>query len=73
MTWLDDSQVQWVYSQVQKAKSAKKRVIFTSHHQLFTSASTVGQNASTRAFPSVNTRLHQQLAGVINDIDIWFW
>ncbi len=72
MTYLNEEQAAWVLSRAQKAVADGKRIILTSHHQLFTSASGVGKNSSG-VYPSVNTRLYAQLQTIIPSVDLWFW
>jgi hypothetical protein len=67
MTWLEDSELAWHKRKIESAEG--RRTILLSHHQLFSAFSAIGKEGDR----SVNTSLEAQLAGVLGQVEAWFW
>lgn len=65
-TFLEDAEVAWLKDKITTKNG--RRTLLLSHHQLYTGF----KEEEIEGHP-INQKLYEQVAGVLPDVDIWFW
>lgn len=66
MTFLEDSEAEWVRDKVKNADGRK--TILLSHHQLFTTFEDIGAKGNR-----INQSLQKQLGDILPQVTAWYW
>ena len=67
MPYIENEELLWHYKRIECAKNKNRKIIFLSHHPLFSN------NDKNDLENYLNTKLVKQFNNYINDIDVWFW
>ena len=72
MPILQDSELEWVKDKVDKALSKNKKIIFISHHQLFSLKEPFYKDQG-KTILSFNENLLNQLGDIVPKLTAWYW
>ena len=69
MTSVNDNEAAWLIAQI--SRNSKRKMVLLSHHQLFSSFSSVGRvDGKDYAY---NPNLYSTFKGVLSKVEWWFW